>query len=166
MSDVILVKPEDVTRFTSLNGSVDVSKYVQYIKIAQDIHGMNYLGEKLLDKIKEDVRNSTLSGVYYELVNDHLKYMLLHWAMVEYLPFALFSISGKGVFKHTSENSESVSKAEIEYLLNKEKNVAEGYTNKMLLFIKKNIDFLPEYKDNDINYIKPKKKVNYGGWYL
>ncbi len=162
----MLIKPEDVTRFTSLNGSVDVSKYIQYIKIAQDIHLMNFLGEKLLDKIKDDIKNGTLSGVYYELVNEHVKYMLLHWAMVEYLPYALYSISGKGVFKHTSENSESVSKSEIEYLLNKEKNVAEGYTTKMINFIKKNIDYLPEYKNNSVNDVKPNKSVHYGGWYL
>ena len=166
MSDVLFIKPEDVARFTSLNGNVDEDKYIQYIKIAQDIHALNYLGESLFEKLKEDIIADTLTGFYYSLVNAHLKYMLLHWAMVEYLPFASYSISNKGVFKHTSENAEGVFKSEVEYLVMKEKSVAEGYTKKMITFIEKNITQFPEYEDNDNYERKPDKKVNYGGWYL
>lgn len=166
MADVLFIKPEDVKRFTALNGNVDESKYIPFVKIAQDIHVLNYLGENLFDKLKADITANTLSGKYYELVNDYLKYMLLHWSMVEYMPFSGITINNKGLFRHTSENSESVSKGEMEYILLKEKSIAEGYTNKMISFINKNINDLPEYKDNSAYERKAHRTVNYGGWYL
>ena len=48
--------------------------------------------------------------------------MLIHFAMVDYLPFASYQVKNGGVFKHTSENSESVSKEELDYLIAKHRN--------------------------------------------
>ena len=48
--------------------------------------------------------------------------MLIWWAQVSYLPYAAYQIKNGGVFKHTSENSEGVTKEEIDYLLEKERD--------------------------------------------
>ncbi len=45
--------------------------------------------------------------------------MLIHWAMVEYLPFAAYTIANKGVYKHNSENATNVEKVEIDFLIEK-----------------------------------------------
>ena len=64
----------------------------------------NYLGSKLYELIEGYVAAGTLSSHADELalVRDHLKPMLCHWAMVEYLPFAAYTIANKGVFNHSS----------------------------------------------------------------
>ena len=55
--------------------------------------------------------------------------------MVDYLPFAAYQIKNGGVFKHTSENAETVSKSEVDFLIAKERNIAEYYTKRFIDFI-------------------------------
>jgi uncharacterized protein YueI len=38
MAEALIITRDDVVKFTSLNGNVDPDKFIQYIKIAQDIH--------------------------------------------------------------------------------------------------------------------------------
>ena len=108
MAQALFVTRKDVVKFTAMNGNVDTDKFIQYVKIAQDIHIQNYIGTDLYNKIQSDILASSLTGDYLSLVNDHIKPMLIHWSMVEYLPFAAYTVANKGVFKHNSENAENV----------------------------------------------------------
>ena len=105
MAQALLISRKDIVKFTAMNGNVDTDKFIQFVKIAQDIHIQNYLGTDLLDKIEADIIASSLTGNYLSLVTDYVKPMLIHWAMVEYLPFAAYTVANKGVYKHTSENA-------------------------------------------------------------
>jgi hypothetical protein len=128
MAEALLITRTDLVKFTAMNGNVDTDKFIQYIKIAQDIHIQGYLGTDLLDKIKADIVAATLTGDYLTLVETYVKPMLIHWAMVEYMPFAAYTIANKGVYKHSSENSENVDKIEVDFLIEKERKIAEHYT--------------------------------------
>jgi hypothetical protein len=165
-TEPLFIKTADIKRFTSLNGNVDPDKFVQYIKIAQDIQLLNYLGEKLFKKLQGDILNNTLSGNYETLVTTYIKPMLIHWAMVEYLPWAAYTISNKGVFKHGSENSTTVEKNEVDFLQGKEREVANNYTQRMVDYILNNLGSFPEYMANGVNEVQPDTNANYGGWYL
>ena len=33
--------------------------------------------------------------------------MVIHWSMVEFMPFSAYTFGNKGVYKHNSENSEN-----------------------------------------------------------
>ena len=135
MAEALLITRKDVVKFTAMNGNVDTDKFIQYVKIAQDKHIENYLGSDLLNAIQTKITGSTLTGDYLTLVNDWIKPCLIHWAMVEYLPFAAYNIANKGVFKHTSENSQNASKEEVDYLLEKERNTAQYYTERLIDYL-------------------------------
>ncbi len=166
MATALLITRDDLVRFTAVNGNVDTDKFIQFVKIAQDIHIQNYLGTKLLQKIQADIIANTLAGNYELLTETYVKPMLIHWAMVEYLPFAAYTIANKGVFKHTSEASESVSKSEIDYLVEKERDIAEHYTQRFIDYICFNNDIFPEYNLNSNGDMSPDTNNYYGGWQL
>jgi hypothetical protein len=166
MATALFITKEDLTKSTSLNGNVDVDKFVQYIKIAQDIHIQNYLGTDLYNKISADIVASTLAVPYSTLVNTYIKPMLIHWAMVEYLPWAAYTIANKGVYKHGSENSESVSKEEVDFLVEKERSIAENYTKRFVDYMCFNNNLYPEYNTNSNDDINPDRDINLSGWYL
>ena len=63
MANVLLISRNDITRYTALNGNIDVDKFIQFIYIAQQIHVLNYLGTDLLEKVKADIAGSSLSGI-------------------------------------------------------------------------------------------------------
>ena len=167
MADALFITRKDLVKFSSLNGNVDTDKFLQYIKIAQDIHIQNYLGTDLYNKIQADIIATTLAGDYLTLVNDYIKPMLIHWALVEYLPFAAYTIANKGVYKHNSENAENVSKEEIDFLIEKERTTAQYYTQRFIDYMSFNAsNKFPEYYTNNNEDIYPDKDANFGGWVL
>ena len=84
MAEALLITRKDVVKFTAMNGNVDTDKFIQYVKIAQDVHIQNYVGTELLKAIQTKITTSSLTGDYLSLVTDYIKPMLIHWAMVEY----------------------------------------------------------------------------------
>lgn len=166
MAEALLITRQDVVKFTAMNGNVDTDNFIQYVKIAQDIHIQNYLGTDLLEKIKTDIVNEDLAGDYLALVVNYVKPMLIHWAMVEYLPFAAYTIANKGVYKHNSENATNVEKVEIDFLIEKERSIAQHYTERFIDYIAFNNDLFPEYNSNSNGDMYPDTNNNYTGWYL
>jgi len=166
MAEALLITRNDLVKFTAVNGNVDTDKFIQFIKIAQDIHIQNYLGTDLLNKIKSDIIASTLSGDYETLVETYVKPMLIHWAMVEYLPFAAYTIANKGVYKHNSENANNVEKNEIDFLIEKERNIAQHYTQRFIDYISFNTNLFPEYNSNSNGDMYPDTDTNFKGWVI
>lgn len=166
MAEALLISRNDIVKFTALNGNIDTDSFIQWIKVAQDIHIQNYTGTNLLDKIKTDIINNTLTGNYLTLTNLYLKPMLIHWAMVEYLPFSAYTIANKGVFKHTSENATSVEKNEVDFLVEKERMIAQNYTERFITYINFNNSLFPEYSTNSNADMFPSTQNNFTGWYI
>ncbi len=166
MAEALLVTRKDIVKFTAMSGNVDTDKFIQYIKIAQDKHIENYLGSDLIDKIKQHIIDDDLAGDYLTLVNEWVKPCLIHWAMVEMLPFAAYTIANKGVFKHSSENAENASRDEVDYLLEKERNTAQYYTDRLIDYLSFNAGSkYPEYYTNNNEDVSPDKDL-FGGWVL
>ena len=167
MAEALLITRKDVVKFTAMNGNVDTDKFIQYVKIAQDVHIQNYVGTELLKAIQTKITNSTLTGDYLSLVTDYIKPMLIHWAMVEYLPFAAYTIANKGVYKHSSENSENVSKEEVDFLMEKERDIAQYYTDRFISYMSFNASSkFPEYYTNNNEDVYPEKDSSFEGWVL
>jgi len=166
MAQALFITRNDLVKYTAVNGNVDTDKFIQFIKISQDIHIQNYLGTDLFNKIGADIIAGTLAGDYLSLVNDYIKPMVIHWAMVEYLPFASYSIANKGVFKHSSENSSNVEKNEIDFLIEKSRNLAQYYTDRFITYMSFNNDSFPEYNSNSNSDVYPDKDASFEGWVL
>ena len=166
MAEALLISRNDIVKFTALNGNIDTDNFIQWIKVAQDIHIQNYLGTNLLEKIKTDIINNTLANPYLSLLTTYVKPMLIHWAMVEYLPFSAYTIANKGVFKHTSENATSVEKNEVDFLVEKERMIAQNYTERFITYINFNNTLFPEYSTNSNADMFPSTQNNFTGWYI
>ena len=166
MATALFIKREDIVRQTALGGNVDTDKFIQFIKIAQEIHIQNYLGTKLYDKISDDIIAGTLTGGYLTLVNTYIQPMLIHSAMAEYLPFAAYTISNGGIYKHSSENSTTADKGEVDFLIEKERKIFDYYTQRFVDYVSFHQNDFPEYNSNINEDIYPDKEIQRGGWVL
>lgn len=166
MATALFIKREDIVRNTIIDGNVDIDKYIQFIKIAQEIHVRNYLGTDLYNRISDDIINGTLTGNYLTLVNTYIQPMLIHYAMMDYLPFAAYQVKNGGVFKHTSENAQNVDKNEVDYLVAKEREFAQYYTTRFVDYICFNDNLFPEYNSNSNDDINPDTDTTFNGWVL
>lgn len=170
MAKAIFITNKDLVRNTIVDGSVDINKFIQFIKLAQDIHIQNYLGSDLYDKISALIIAGTLNPTdnpdYVILVDEYIKPMLIHFAMVDYIPFASYQIANGGVFKHSSENSEAASKEEVDYLIDRHRSFAEFYTRRFIDFMIYNQSTYPEYNTNSEDDMYPDRDANFAGWVL
>ena len=166
MAQALFVTREDIVKFTAMNGNVDTDKFIQFVKIAQDIHIQNYLGSKLFNKINDAIVAGTLANPYLSLLKDYIKPMVIHFAMVEYLPFAAYTIANKGVFKHNSENSTNVEKNEVDFLIEKERDIAQHYTTRFVDYMSYNQVSFPEYNTNSNGDMFPDSDANFVSWVL
>ena len=166
MAQALFVSREDIVKYTALSGNVDVDKFIQFVKIAQDIHIQNYLGTKLFDKINDGIVSGNLPAPYTTILNTYIKSMVVHWSMVEYMPFSAYTFGNKGVYKHSSENSENVDKNEIDFLIEKERSIAEHYTRRFIDYMSFNQVSFPEYNTNSNDDMFPDKEADFTGWYL
>ena len=167
MAEGLFITRKDLVKFTAVNANVDTDKFIQFIKIAQDIHIQNYLGTDLFEDLQGHIEGSSLAGDNLALVTTYIKPMLIHWAMVEYLPFAAYTIANKGVFKHSSENAQNVDKNEIDFLIEKERNIAQYYTERFIEYMSFNASSkFSKYYTNTNEDVYPDKDASFEGWVL
>ena len=166
MATALFISRTDLVKNSIIDGNVDTDKFIQFIKIAQEIEVQNYLGTDLYNKISADIIAGTLSGDYLNLVNFYVQPMLIWWAQVNYIPYAAYQIKNGGVFKHTSENAESASRSEVDYLVQKARNTAEYYTRRFVEYMNFNSNLFPEYNSNSDSDVSPDNDSLFNGWVL
>jgi len=170
MATVLFINRTDLVRNSILDGNVDTDKFVQFIKISQQINIQNYLGSKLYDKYTLIIGNGSIDTApfsdYKELLNEYIQPMLIWFAQVDYIPFAAYQIKNGGVFKHTSENAETVNKGEVDYLVEKARTYAEWYSRRFIDHMTFNQSKFPEYTTNTNDDIYPSYDATFNGWVL
>ena len=167
MATTLFITPKDLKANTILNGNVDTDLFIQFIKIAQQMHVQNYLGTQLYNSITDKIKNSELVDEYLDLVVEYVQPMLIHFAMVDYLPFANYQIRNGGVFKHKTENSESTTKDELDILVQKHRTFADFYAKRFVDYMSINASgIFPEYWTNSNSDMYPDSKPNPSGWVL
>lgn len=155
----ILIRPEDLTRNTIIGGNVDVDRYLASIKACQNTLIRPILGKALYDKICLDFENDDLTGLYLEMYNEYIQEMVIHGAAEIYISNGAYMVSNSGITKTKTDNSETISKEEVDYLVQSSRKLYNLYETEFLNWI----------KDKDIpEYVKPCKEggKTYGGWFL
>ena len=171
MAKALFITTEDIKRYSVLSGNVDPDKFIYMVEISQDTEVQNYLGTKLLEKLQDLILAGTIglpaNAAYKTLLETYVKPMTIYWALVCYMPFAAYTVANGGVYKHTSESSETVSKDEVDYLVEKYRDIAQFYTNNFIDFMVYNQATYPEYNSNTNDDIYPDTaNADFGGWVL
>ena len=90
MATVLFISQDRLKTSTALNYNIDTEYLLPFVKISQDKHLQAILGTKLYEKLENDIAGvdgASLSGEYKILVDDYIQDALVHYAIVEALPF-------------------------------------------------------------------------------
>jgi len=155
----ILIKQEQLTRNTIIGGNVDTDRYLQAIKACQNLYIKPLLGSTLYNKIVADFEASSLSGLYLEMFDDYITEMIIHGSSEIYLSQGAYMVTNNGITKGKTDSAESVSKEEVDYLVEASRKLYRLYEEQFLDWIK--INPVPEY-DKPCGI----KHKTYGGWWI
>lgn len=161
MAEVLFINGSFVKRNTQLNGSVDDNYAFPMIRLAQDKYVQIYLGTSLYEKLKTDIAADSLTGVYETLLNEHVRNVCLWWTMVEWLPRMHVRVDNGGLVVRTSEDSQPITRADLNRELDFARNNAQFYTNSMIRYLCDNSSSFPEYTNNTGDQIRPFKSAYY-----
>ena len=168
MATVLFINRTDLIRNSIMDGNVDTDKFIQFIKIAQEIDVQQIMGTKMYDGLSTAIPNIDLAANarWKTVLDDYIVPMLIWYAQSNYMPFAAYQIKNGGVFKHTSENAQSVDKNEIDFLVEKARTNAEWYSRRFIDFMSFNQTTYPEYTSNINDDIYPSNDATFNGWVL
>tara|TARA_R100001460_G_scaffold26850_4_gene54407 strand:- start:1882 stop:2388 length:507 start_codon:yes stop_codon:yes gene_type:complete len=168
MATTLFINRTDLIRNSIMDGNVDTDKFIQFIKIAQEIDVQQIIGTKMYDGLTAAIPNIDLpaNARWKTVLDDYIAPMLIWYAQSNYMPFAAYQIKNGGVFKHTSENSQSVDKNEIDFLVEKARTNAEWYSRRFIDFMSFNQTTYPEYTSNINDDIYPSNDATFNGWVL
>lgn len=166
MAQVLFVSPADVIKRTGINGNVDRDQMIQFIKIAQDIHIQNILGTKLFEKFETDIAAGNIPANYLSLLENYIQDMVIHYAAIEIMPYIHFKVANGGIYIKNGENSTNATKEDLDYLVQKERDIAEHYSRRFIDYMSFNNALYPEYNQNQNEDMYPSKNQNFAGWVL
>ena len=171
MATALFITRDDLVRNSIIDGNVDYDKIIQFVKVAQEIDIQNLLGTDLYNKISADIISGAgggagLTGNYLTLVNDFVQPTLIWFAQMNYIPFSAYTIAKGGVYKHQAENSQTVDKNEVDYLVSKAREYANYYSTRLVDYLCFNSSLFPEYTSNTNNDISPDSDTTFNGWVL
>lgn len=116
MAEILLSSEAFVKSVSSISDNTAGKYILPSLREAQEVNLRNILGDRLLDKLKELVRDDTLAdyagGVYKTLV-DKCQYFLAYVTIVEVTNKVSYKIGNFGVAKSTDENLQVATQDEI-----------------------------------------------------
>jgi len=133
---------------TAINYNVDTAFLLPFLKIAQDKNMQVILGTDLYRKLEADIVAGTITGNYKVLIDDYVQDSIIHYALVEALPFLSFQIKNGSVTQKNSENGTAANKSDINWLIQKERDTAEFYGQRIVDYLCENSSLFPEYSSN------------------
>ena len=148
MSYALFINRNDIIKNSPLQGAIDADALLPFVRTAQDKYLKNLLGTVLFDYLQAQITANTfgsLSSYYQDLMDDHIKYTLLWYACVEYIPFSSVQFKSNGAVKQQSEQGIAPAKSEIDYLLNKALNNADYYALRLQNYLIAYSNNIPQY---------------------
>ena len=168
MATQLFINRTDLVRNSIIDGNVDTDKFIQFIKIAQEIDIQQYMGTELYKEMITKIPDidNVANAKYKTLLTEYIQPMLIWAAQANYYPFAAYQIRNGGVFKHTSETAETVSKTEVDFLVEKARTNFEWYARRFVDYMAFNQTTFPKYTSNTNDDIFPSQEATFNGWVL
>lgn len=157
MANVLFISETFLKQNTQVSDNVDVKYIRESILWCQDSEIQPTLGSTLYNKIKTEIENSTLTGVYKTLVDDYIQITLKHYVTAECLRMAHYKITNKGLQIQDSEQSSPASTSGVDRLVENEKNKGDWYRQRLIDYLCENSSDYPEYEnpDSGVDVIQP-----------
>ena len=144
--NVLFISRNDIIKRAPIGGNIDPEKLVPFIKTAQDKYIWILLGSVLYFYLQDNIAADTVVEPYTNLLEVYIKDTLVHYAVVEALPFLAYTIGNAGIFKNTNpDQSTSPDKRDVDFLLQKELQTAQFYAVRLVTHLIANNTLYPQY---------------------
>jgi hypothetical protein len=162
MQNTYLISEGKLKAFTDINNALDTDLIKSAIREAQIIQITRLLGQKLYDKIVNDVANNTITGVYKTLLDDYIQDVLIYYAYYVALEYIYLRPRNNGLLQ--PQGGDNALAVDMQMYDKKRQSVI----NKAEYFAERLVDYLcfhdkdyPEYGTEKNEEIVPDKGIQF-----
>jgi hypothetical protein len=143
------------------NGNVDMNDLTPHIIVAQEMYIQPLLGTNFYNYMISKYSGQTLT-TNEEVLMGYIKPVLAFKVGSLSLSFLTYSIKNKGPQTQSGDNSASVDRGVLSYLLNEMDNRFEFYSQRLVNYLDDNSSLFPGYTTNNTTDFTPDKTVYSG----
>lgn len=142
----IAIINEELFKLNSpITSNTDLTEFVSYLSIAQELYILPILGESLISEIKAQIADNNLTPENSDLVAK-VAPALSFYAVYQGLPFHWASIVNKGITIRESENSKGIDIRDVAQLRRWLRDDAEIFVAILINFLCSSKDTYPLWK--------------------
>ena len=143
----LLISENYLKEYTNINKNVDMTILTPILQEVQDFYIIPLLGTNLYNEILSQVTTTTVTALNQTLL-DLVIPCMLHYAKMEAMPDMKYRLMNKGVMIKNSENSSAADLSEIQFLMDRSKNKAEIYAQRVTNYLNRYVSSYPLYISN------------------
>ena len=153
---------------TLIDGNVDMKYITVTIADAQRMHILPILGTALYNELDAQIVAGTLTVLNTTLLNDYIQDALKYWVIYEGIDLFTYHITNKSVATKTSDNSSPVQQVDVIRLMDRNKDKAQFFSERVTRYLITNELLYPLYTDagNDYDTVQPVINNYTCGWNL
>lgn len=141
-----------------INENADIKVLTPVIIACQDLYIHPLLGTDLYNEIQSQIAADTVSAANIALLDGYVLPCLLWYVHCEVSPALQYRYMNKGVMSKNSDNSQPIDLGVLKYNMDKWKNLAEMYAQKVTRFLAARTTTYPKYISNsDEDDIQPNR---------
>jgi hypothetical protein len=145
---ILLLTVEYIKAYSPINAAVDANLLYPSVYVAQDMQIAPWLGDALYLKIKTDVGNQTIAGVYETLLDEYIRPALLWYVILEALPALTFKIDNGSIVQRLSDDTSPAGDTVMKEMRMNALQKAEYYGIRLGEYLCANSASYPEYSAN------------------
>ncbi|MDR2954493.1 MAG: hypothetical protein LBV43_05385 [Prevotella sp.] len=134
MIQIPLITEKLFKQHSPVTTNTDITEFVPYISIAQELHIAPLLGETLISELKDQIAGNSLTAENSDLILK-MAPALSFYAVYQALPFHWATIVNKGITIRESENSKGVNINDIAQLRRWIKDDAQLLATQLIAFL-------------------------------
>ena len=151
-----LINEELFKLHSPITGNTDLTEFVPYLSIAQELYITPILGESLMGELKLQISQNSLTETNSDLIIK-IAPTLAFFAIYQGLPFHWATIVNKGITIRESENSKGIDIKDVSQLRRWIRDDAEIFVSLLTGFLCSHKDSYPLWKP-DKDYCSPCKQ--------
>lgn len=151
---------------TLIDGNVDMKYITVTIADAQRMHILPILGTGLYNEIDAQIVANTLSVANTTLLNDYVQDALKYWVIFEGIDLFTYHITNKNISTKSSDNSQPIQQIDVIRLMDRNKDKAEFFSQRVTKFLIENEALYPLYTNagNGVDIVQPNRNNYTCGW--
>lgn len=141
----LFVSEQALKAYTSVNENVSPKDLIPFILQAQDTELQTYLGSTFYFEFQKQILSNTVTEDNQFLLDNYISKALIQLALMRALPFLKYKVFNRSVVSPKSENSDSITLEELQFLQSECRTVGNQYLERMVYFIQLNPGQFPTY---------------------